>query len=151
MDFSAIYCTGSKRSENPPSYLTMKCYRITWQIYQATVNITNGFEALTSLNLSTIAPQTYTTSQARFPIRSFPYFLKPLSNLIIAQLVLPALSLAPAIYKLLVTVRMWDTSPTGRKVNSHNCLCPSEPVSCKSKQNVGYIIRGRKVVMGYMP
>jgi hypothetical protein len=38
-------------------------FRIEWQMFQANVNISNGLEILTNMDLAAIAPLTYNTSQ----------------------------------------------------------------------------------------
>ena len=59
-----------------------------WSIQAAEVDISSGFETLTSMDLSAIAPSTYTN----------------------AELIIPQRSLMYGIYKITFTARMWDDS-----------------------------------------
>ena len=62
--------------------------RKSWALFSADVNITNGFESLTSENLEKIAESTFESS----------------------ELIIPARSLHYGTYKLVFTSRMWDDS-----------------------------------------
>ena len=59
-----------------------------WSMFAAEVNITNGYETLTSQDLQSVAPLTVTSS----------------------ELIIPARSLSYGTYKLIFTSRMWDDS-----------------------------------------